>query len=192
MTRLQEVRPSAPARAAAAALLAVALAGALPGCTPDYNWRELRPLDAHWIAMLPARAATATRDIRLGEVAVRMTMHGAKVGDTAFTVAEAPLPAPGDAAAALAAMRLALVRNIDGKETASTPVAVPVVDASGRPAGAAPGTFLEAAGSIRGRPAVLQAHLVAHAGRAYQALVVGTDLDRDQAKTFFDSFRLHD
>jgi hypothetical protein len=201
MTRLQEVRPSAAppgtaraalARRAAVALAAAVLAVALSGCTPEYNWRELRPDDAHWIALLPARPATATRDIRLGDVAVTMTMHGAKVRDTAFTVAEAPLPAAGDAAAALAVMRQALVRNIEGKELASAQVVVPVVAASGRQAGAAPGLSVEAAGTIRGKPALMQARLVAHAGRAYQALVVGTDLDPEQAKTFFDSFRLHD
>lgn len=196
MTRLQELRPSAAAQRTAAqraaACLAVAVTCAAAGCTPEYNWRELRPADAHWVAMLPAKPATATRDIRLGDLPVKMTMHGAKVHDTAFTVAEAPLPPSGDPAAAVAAMREALVRNIEGKETAAVPVPIPVEAAAGGLARTTAGVALEAAGSIRGKPALLQARLVAHDGRAYQALVVGTDVDRDQARTFLESFRLHD
>lgn len=204
---MQEIRPSATAghgaaghagqrvaraKVAARMTVCVVIACAAGGCTPEYNWRELRPADAHWVAMLPAKPATATRDIRLGELPVKMTMHGAKVHDTAFTVAEAPLPAAGDPAAAVAAMREALVRNIGGKETAAAPVPIPVEATAGGPARTAAGVALEAAGSIRGKPARLQARIVAHDGRAYQALVVGTDLDPEQAKTFLESFRLHD
>ena len=193
MTRMQELRPSPPSRFASITLAAcLGLALAAMGCTPEYNWRELRPADAHWAAMLPGKPATATRDIRLGELPVTMTMHGAKVHDTAFTVAEATLPGAGDPAAAIAAMREALVRNIGGKETAATPVPIPVEATPGRPARTAAGIALEAAGSIRGKPASMQARIVAHEGRAYQALVVGTDVDREQAKTFLESFRLHD
>lgn len=198
---MQKIRPSTGAwqggarrvaRVTAKVAACVGLAFAAAACTPEYNWRELRPADAHWVAMLPAKPATATRDIRLGELPVKMTMHGAKVHDTAFTVAEAPLPAAGDPGAAVAAMREALVRNIGGKETAAASVPIPVEATADRPARTAPGVALEAAGSIRGKPALLQARIVAYDGRAYQALVVGTDVDPEQAKTFLESFRLHD
>ena len=182
-----------PGRAGLAALaLLVLLAGA--ACSPAYDWREWSPPGAGWAALLPGRPATATRDILLGESRVTMTMHGARVGETSFTVASATLPdaQPATRERALAAMRQALVRNLDGREMAAAPVELPVVDASGRRVGTAAGLSIEASGRIGETPGLLLAQLVVRDARAVQALVVGPMIDRDQAQTFFDSLRLRE
>ena len=144
--------------------------------------------------MLPGKQAAATRDIRLGDMPVKMAMQGARVDDTSFTVASAPLPdaQPATGARALAAMREALVRNIGGRETASSDVTAPLVDASGRRIGEAPGMQVTAAGQVRGQPATMVARLYVRNARAVQALVVGPELDREQVDRFFESLRLYD
>lgn len=169
---------------------ALVLAMLLAACSPPYDWREVRPADGGWRAMLPAKPATMTREIHLGELPVKMAMQGAKVDDTAFAVAQAALPDPSadTQAKAIAAMRLVLVRNIAGKELSAQPVPVPLVDAAGKRVGLAAGLALEAEGTVAGKPARLSARLVGHQGRALQALVVGNTVDIDQARTFLDSF----
>ena len=185
--------PRSRAARAASAVLATMLA-ALSACSPAYDWRESRTDDAHWLVLLPGRPATATRDIRLGDMPVKMTMQGARVGDTAFTVAEAELPddSADTRARAVAAMREALVRNIAGHETAAAAATITRVDASGRSIGTVAALAIEATGQVRGAPATLMARLAARDRLAVQALVVGPDLDREQAATFFDSLRLRD
>lgn len=170
------------------------LALGLAACSPAYDWREWRPEGAGWAVLLPGRPATATREILLGDVRVAMTMHGARVGETSFTVASAALPdaQPATRERALAAMRQALVRNIGGQETAAVPVALPVVDASGQRIGQAAGLAVEASGRVGDAPALLLARLAARDARVVQALVVGPAVDREQAQTFFDSLRLRD
>ena len=163
-------------------------------CSPKYDWREIRSPEAGWTAMLPGKQAAATRDITLGDMPVKMAMQGARVDDTAFTVASAALPdaQPATGARALAAMREALVRNIGGRETAASEVTAPLIDASGRRIGQTPGVQVAAAGQVRGRPATMIARLYVHRARAVQALVVGPEIDREQADQFFESLRLHD
>lgn len=178
-------------RALCGTLLVVLL---LAACSPKYDWREIRATDAGWTAMLPGRQAGATRDITLGDMPVKMTMQGARVDETSFTVASAVLPdaQPATRTRALAAMREALVRNIGGRETAASDVTAPLVDASGRRIGEAAGMQVTAAGQIRGQPATMIARLYVRNARAVQALVVGPDVDREQADRFFESLRLHD
>lgn len=170
------------------------LALALAACSPTYDWREWSPEGAGWAVLLPGRPAAATREILLGELPVTMTMHGARVGETSFTVASAVLPdaQPATRERALAAMRQALVRNVGGKETAAAPIELPVVDASGRRVGQAAGLAIEASGRIGDASALLLARLAARDARVVQALVVGPAVDREQAQTFFDSLRLRD
>lgn len=186
------LRAGLPARPVARAAV-VALALMTTACSPEYDWRESRS-EAGWTVMLPGRPSSATRDILLGELPVKMTMQGARAGDAAFTVAAAVLPdaQPATQARAIAAMREALVRNIAGRETAAVATTVARVDGSGRRTGTAAGIAIEAVGQVRGAPAQLRARLIAHERRALQALVVGPAIDPEQADTFFDSLRLHD
>jgi hypothetical protein len=174
-------------RAGAAAGLAL-----LAGCAPEYNWREIRAADDGYVVMLPDKPAALTRRIDLDGLPVSMSMKGARVGETTFTVAVAALPDATEAtrAKALAAMRAGMVRNIAGAERAATPVVVPVIDAAGASAGSATGVRVEAAGRPQGREMALSAGFVARGARAWQWVVMGPAPDREQAGVFLQSFRL--
>ena len=61
--------------------LACALALLLGGCSPSYDWREIRAEDDHYLAMMPGKPDALTLPIDLAGMKVSMTMRGARVGD---------------------------------------------------------------------------------------------------------------
>lgn len=171
--------------------LVVGAAAVLAACSPDYNWREVRAHDAGYQVLLPQRPAQSTREVRLGEVKASMAMRHAQVGQTTFAVAVAALPDATEAtrSKAVAAMRTGMVRNIDGRETASRPVTVDVVDDAGRSRERLEATEIEAAGALNGAAATMLARFAAREARAYQWLVLGPAIDREQAAVFLESFK---
>lgn len=174
------------------ALLAIGLG--LVACAPSHDWREIRADEDHYLALMPGRPDRMARPINLDGLAVEMSMQGARVDGVAFIVGAVALP---DASVtvrehALAAMRTAMVRNIQGSETHAEAVAVPVVDAVGKPAGSAPGWRIDASGQAGQRTVSMSAVFAARAGRAWQAVVLGPDLDPEQARTFLLGFRILD
>lgn len=174
-----------------AALAAIVL---LCACSPEYNWREIRSPEQGYAVMLPARPASMTRQVRLRGFDVTMAMQGARAGGAMFTVAAAALPDDSQATReeALASMRAAMVRNIEGSERASSAVAVNVVDANGAACGRVEASRIEAEGKIREGSATMHAGFVARGARAYQWVVLGSAPDPEQVRTFLDSFRLTD
>ncbi len=174
-------------------LLTAALAATLlSACSPEYNWREVHSADGDYRVMLPDKPASMTRTIRLEDLQVPMTMQGARVGETAFTVAVAELPdaLPATREKALAAMRAAMVRNIAGTERSSASGKVSVIDPSGAARGAEAAMRIDADGSAQGKAVTMLAGFAARGARAYQWVVLGPGIDREQAQVFLDSFRL--
>lgn len=193
--RYRPIRAAGPRRLRRAFSCAGAAAGlalVLAGCSPEYNWREIKATTDGYAVMLPAKPSSATRRINLEGLSIEMTMQGASAADNSFAVGTVKLPADDDAARAKAAgaMRAQMVRNIAGKETASAQFSVPVVDRAGVKVGAALATRIEATGQAQGKPAVLLAGFVARGARVYQYLVLGPNPDREQAAVFLDSFKL--
>ena len=178
-------------RAALRASLA-APAAWLAGCSPELDWREIRAEDAACWVMLPAKPARLTRPIHLEGLKVDMTMVGAQVRDVAYTVGTIRLP---DAAAAtreraLAAMRTAMVRNIDGAERGAREVPIDRIDPGGTRTGAVTGVEVVATGRMRGAEATMIARFAGEGARVWQAVVLGTAIDRDAAATFLGSLKL--
>ncbi|HVL56555.1 MAG TPA: hypothetical protein VM491_08615 [Burkholderiaceae bacterium] len=170
---------------------AVAVGLALGGCSPEYNWREIRPDDGGYAVLLPAKPSASSRDVQLDDLKTPMAMQQAKVGETVFAVAVARLPDASDHTQrkALAAMRAGMVRNIGGRETAARPVAVDVVDTGGRRNGQLNATEVEVAGSLKGAATTMVVRFAARDAYAYQWLVLGQAIDRDQAAVFLESFK---
>lgn len=174
-------------------LVALGFAVVLAGCAPELNWREVRPVEGGWSVLLPGKPESMTRTVRLGELEVAMTMHGARAGEDAYTVAVARLP-EGTAADArervLAGMRSAMVGNIGGRETGAEAVRLPLVDGGGRPVGEVAAVRVTADGQVRGRPARLVAVFAGDGTRVWQAVAVGPGVDDASARTMLDSLRL--
>jgi len=166
-----------------ARLLAVPLlALVLSACDPHYNWRDYRSKDAPYSVLLPGKPATHTRDVRLGELPVRMTMTAAEVDDVVFAVGSAELTDAAQVPAALLAMQTALARNIGATITSQATVAD----------GAQTTVSIEAKGMRNGEPALLIGRFIARERRVYQVVVMGAErhIAREQVATFLDSFKL--
>ena len=114
-------------------LSVAALALAAAACTPDYNWRQAGPVDAHARILLPARPADMSRPVDLDGLAVEMSMQGARTREQTFTLAWVVLPdaTPATRERAVAAMSTGMLRNIGAGEIARTEREVAVVDAGG-------------------------------------------------------------
>lgn len=161
----------------------------LSGCSPTYDWREVRGSNAPYVAMLPGKPATHTRAVNLNGIEVPMTMTAAEVEDVVFAVGSASLPDPARAAFALDAMKTALVKNINGKvrsekelpPTAQSSVPVRQLEAVGTPSA-----------TQQREPHLLLARLLTKDGRVYQLLVLGPEakVDREQADTFLSGFKI--
>lgn len=165
---------------------------ALGACQPSYNWREIRDSDAGYRILLPAKPVSMTRPIDLDGMPVTMAMTGARVDEALFTVGSVVLPVADEAVRAHAtdAMRTAMERNLQGHETKTTQVEVPVLDAAGRAVGSATGTHVEVEGSVAGAPSHMSATFVAHGDRAWQAVMIAPAADPEAAKLFHESFRI--
>jgi hypothetical protein len=60
-------------------VLLVPPAWGLAGCSPEHDWREIRPDEGGFMVTLPAKPAKLTRPIHLESLKLDMTMHGAQV-----------------------------------------------------------------------------------------------------------------
>jgi hypothetical protein len=169
-----------------------AAAPTLAGCSPTYDWREVRADDGASMVLMPAKPAKLTRPIDLNGMKVDMAMQGARVEDNAFTVASVKLPDESEATQrqALDAMRAGMVRNIAGTEQVVRELTVPIVDPTGKAIGAAAAIEVEAKGRMNDRDAMLMARFVALGSSAWQCVVLGPAVEREQAQTFLRSFRL--
>lgn len=159
---------------------------ALLGCSPKFDWREVRGVNAPYSVMLPAKPSSQTRQINLDGTPVTMTMTATRVDDITFAIGSAELADDSTARKSLAAMKTALVRNIGGTishEASSLPGAVPAtmeIEAHGRPD----------AGTGR-EPRLLAARLIAKDRHIYQLVVTGREsaVTHDAVDTFFESFK---
>ena len=166
------------------------------GCTPDYNWRDTRAPGGEYWVQLPAKPATLTRRIHLEAAEVDMTMQGAKVRESAFTIGLVPLPptsAEGGPAPEriLTAMREQMLRNIGASPAVPLQTAAAaVVDGEGRKTGTMQLQAISASGAGRHASMRLQGRFGVWRGQALQIVAVGPDLDPEQAEHFLDSLKL--
>lgn len=168
------------------AMLACTAGVLLCACSPKYDWREIRGEGAPYSVLLPAKPASYSRPVNLDGAQVTMTMTATEVDGITFAVGTAELPDATGAAKALAAMRTALVKNINGtlrKEAAATATTA---------TGGNTSIDIEASGrDARGQARVLHARFLARGKRVYQVLVLGKEgaVPQEAVETFFTSFK---
>ena len=163
--------------------LALLMAAALSACSPQYDWRDYRANDAPYAVLFPAKPASQTRTVKLGELDVSMTMTAAEVDGVVFAVGSAQLADAARAPAALEAMKTALVNNI----------AATVTNSAASASGAQTMLDIEAKGSRNGEPMLLIGRFIAKDKRIYQVIVMGREksIVRDTVETWFASFKLN-
>ena len=161
-------------------LSALLLCVTLAACSPDYNWRQVQPADAAFVALFPAKTSSHTQQVNLDGIRTDMAMTAAEVNGVMFAIGSASLPSAALVQPALAAMKTAMVRNIGGATASDKAVAGPL-----------PLTEVVADGSRNGRPLRLTARFGARGQRVYQVVVIGApqDVPAEAVTTFFDSFK---
>jgi hypothetical protein len=174
-------------------LAAGALAALLAACSPQLDWREVRPAEAGFVIALPGRPQIETREFELAGRKLGMTMASAGVGPTLFAAGVAVLPAdalaPEPLAAVVDGFRAALLRNvgaIDSRVQAAPPL---------RSAGVvrlAQAVSATGKAGPDGRAVQLAARFYVVDDRLYQLVALGAagELPPAALDTFFDSFRL--
>lgn len=151
----------------------------LAACSPEYNWRQYSSPDAPYTVLFPDKPATHTRTINLSGTNVDMTMTAAEVNGTVFAVGTGQAADAATAQAAVAAMKLALVRNIGAQ----------VTDEKAKPG---PALDIQARGLRNGQSVRLVGHFEARGKRFYQVIVLGPDgaVPEEQVEQFLTSFQL--
>ena len=178
-------------RALAAAAMLLML-----GCSPRFEWREVRTPDGVAVS-LPGRPQSVTRDLEIDGQRVAVTMWSTGVGPTMFALGAARLPPPlanddKGRARTLAYFREGLVRNIDGTVTAST--AAPLVLPPGSTRRLLASEAVEAVGraGADGRKSRLAARFFIVDDQFFQVVALGAEgeIPLEVLDTFFTSFRL--
>lgn len=154
----------------------------LSGCNPTYNWRDYSSADAPYRIMFPAKPVSHTRAIDLNGMQVEMTMTAAEVEGTMFAVGTGVAPDAAQAQAAVAAMKIALMRNIGAKVERESTAA----------AGTNTSVDIDATGSANGQPVKLRGHFEARGKRFYQVIVMGktSAMSTERTDQFMSSFTL--
>ena len=181
------------------ALAALAACAAATGCTPRFEWREIRVVEDGFTVALPDRPLAAQRAVDLGDgLRVSMHMTSTGVGATLFAVGVATLP-PAACAAAAVCQRLlvrvatGLARNLGGVLAAQAPAVITAPPGRQLHAGwSAQASGSVASGTGATRDARLAVRLFVVDDRLYQVVAIGTpaDLEAEALETFFTSFRI--
>ena len=165
-------------------LLRLVLLG-LAGCSPTFNWRELRLEPAAAVAMFPCRPVHETRRVPLAGAPAAMTIWACGAGGASFALAHADLGDPTRVGPALQALRAAASANLSGHISAQAPAEV---------AGMTPhpeAARLRLGGRLPdGRSVEEQVLLFSKGTRVYQATVFGARLDAEAPDVFFAGLRL--
>jgi hypothetical protein len=168
----------------------VLAAALLTACSPAYNWRDYSSPEAPFRVMFPDKPTVHKRTIDVGGMKVEMTMTAVDVDGATFAVGSAEAPDDARAVEALAAMKTALVRNIDATVTKEKTTAAASAGGAGSTHGAT--IDIEASGAQNGAPMKLVGHFEARNKRFYQVIVMGKAkaLPAEQIEQFISSFKL--
>ncbi len=175
-------------------VLLLGLFGAL-GCSPTYNWRELRLDGAPLQAMLPCKPETATRPVPLlgpGAPEVVLGMQACEAGGVRFALAWAELRNPLETDAALRAWRSASLAAVHVPAAAAeAPTEQWLPQVVGSVAGAPPALGVDVQGQDAQRqPVRMRVAWFAHGRYVFQAGVYGARLSDDATEPFFSGLRL--
>jgi hypothetical protein len=159
----------------------------LCGCTPALNWREVRlesPDGSTLKAALPCKPDVATRQQKLANFQVELSMMGCIANETTFTLSRIPLGNPLDVPKVLAAWQAAGVTNLEAKNA-------PLVTTTVSGAGAwPPAVRVTLAGKTTQAQMLWFAKQTATGVTLYQAAMYGKQSANETSATFFESLAL--
>lgn len=162
----------------------VAWLGALAAaCSPEYNWREVRPPEARVVATFPCKPVTEARKISIAAHDVLWTNHVCRAGRLTFALGSADLSDPALVAGGLQQLAAAASSDPSAKVLSDAPLALP---------GAMPSARRIQLYARRRDGEAWQGHvaLFAKETRVYQATVLGIEARGEAVETFFESLRV--
>jgi len=164
----------------------VACVLALPGCSPVFNWREVRPEGTRLTVLLPCKPDRAQKVVPLGGQATTLSMLGCDAGGATFAVAVADVGDAARAAPVLAQWQEAAWMNMKAVPASRQPLPLRI---AGAPAGLN-ATRVQAQGQrADGTPVSGQAAYFAQGSQLFQAVLYAPQIDPDAAETFFSSLK---
>jgi hypothetical protein len=158
----------------------------LSGCSPAYDWRDVRPAGTQLALQFPCRPVAQRRAVELAGPPVDLSLLACTAGGQTWAVAHADLGDPARVPPALAELRSSTIRKLNAEESALSPLAVPGatpnanagrVRLQSRP-GAASGGY---------RPLQMELALFARGTHVFQVSVLGEAVPADMSQTFFAS-----
>ena len=164
----------------ASRFLLITLTVSLFGCSPTFNWREVRLEGVSLKSLLPCKPDRASRQIEISGQALEMKMAGCEAGDMLFAVSYVALPDKRATQRMLAQWKAGMLQSMqvqDEKSLVFNPKFLPdVTDA----------LKLEAKGHRSDGTAVTaQALWFANDSHLYHAVIYAGVIPQDVAETFF-------
>jgi len=161
----------------------------LAGCSPAFNWREIRLEEAPLTVLLPCKPDRGSRTVPLAGASVELRMVGCEAGNATFAVSQARLPPGAAASEALAQWRAATLANMRAQDVHAQPFEL---------AGslAMPQSVRLAAGGQRADGRAVKAQAVWFARPApegiwlFHAVVYADVVNAEAADTFFGGLKL--
>ena len=155
------------------------------GCSPEFNWREVRFPEIGAAALFPCKPGKQARQVPLAGGSATWTLHACDAGESTFALASADLDHPARVPTGLRELAEAARRNLGADAMREAAASVPGV------AGSQAAQRLELQGRRSDGAALSQeALLFSHGTRVYQATVLGARTSAEVRETFLSSIRV--
>lgn len=154
-------------------------------CAPALDWREVRPDAAGLVMLMPCKPEQRTRRLALAGRQVQMQVLGCTAEGTTWGLSTADLTDPTLVGPALAELRAARLRNLDGTETA-----VQASQVGGMTPQAQAVRSSIAGKRPDGTPVADQSLLFARGTRVFHAAALGGQPSAQAIETFFEGLKL--
>ncbi len=164
---------------------ALAVLALLNGCSPTFNWRDVRIDPTPLVALLPCKPERGTREVVLGAQGVTMSMLGCDAGGATFTVAYADVKDAAQAGAVLGQWRVATLAAMRAQSSGELPYLM-------KGASHWPQPVQVRANGLRpdGSAVTAQAVWFAVGSTVFQAVIYADTLSPATAETYFSGLRL--
>ncbi|MEZ5646194.1 MAG: hypothetical protein R3E99_13720 [Burkholderiaceae bacterium] len=161
---------------------------ALTGCSPTFNWRELRDDAVELQAVMPCKPEQAERQVPMAGQMLALHMHSCEAGGLNFAIAWMRLPDTASAQAVLDPWRMATLATLQVDRASA---ADPALSWSVQVHGDDLARGLQAQGvAPTGQAIQVRAAYFTKGAHAYQAAVYGPQIDHEVAASFFEPLRL--
>ena len=165
---------------------ALLLLAAAAGCSPTFNWREVRAEPSELKAMLPCKPDKGSRRVPMGGAEVELSVLGCDTGGATYAVLQAELAGTANADEVLSQWNRATLANMKAqagsRSVAFVPPGADVLPSSLRVS--AQGQRADGS-RVRGEAAYF-----ARGRHVYQAVVYADDPKPETLQPFFEGLKL--